>query len=57
MTVNELEEEKYEREKADKKQRELNFMTEFLLKNIDYTLHDTENAQKENNKKAIGATK
>ena len=56
MTVNELEEEKYEREKADKKQRELNFMTEFLLKNIDYTLHDTENAQKENNKKAIGAT-
>ena len=57
MPVSELEEDKYDLEKADKKQREVVYMTDFLDKDITYTLNDTVRAQETGNRKAIGATK
>ena len=38
MPISELEEDKYDQEKADKKVREVAFVTDVLLKDIDYTL-------------------
>ena len=51
LPVDELEEEKYDMVKAEKKQQEVRFLTDFLDKDITYTLKDAEQSQNECNQK------
>ena len=59
MPVSEFDEDRYDEEKlrqADKKHKEVAFMTSFLEKDIAYTLKDVESSQNENAGKAGNAT-
>lgn len=55
-SVNEDEEDKYDMEKAAKKHKEVAFVTDFINKDIQYTLVDTERQQKRADVKAANAS-
>ena len=54
--LGEEESKEYDLEAADKKQRQVQYISQFLSKDIGYTIQDVEFIQKENDAKAIGAT-
>ncbi len=41
---------------SEKKQREVAYLSQFLEKDLGYTIKDVENIQEENQKKAVGAS-
>ena len=55
-SVDEDEEDKYDMEKAAKKQKEVAFVTDFINKDIQYTLIDLERQQKLSDEKAANAS-
>ena len=58
MPVTQLSEEemKYDMKQADKKQREVAYLAQFLHKDISYSIKDVEKIQAGNDRKAKGAS-
>lgn len=50
------EDKNYDYAKADKKQKEVAYLSKFLSRDLGYTIEDVEQAQAENDKKAIGCS-